>query len=161
MGLFRDIAAANEAVDDTYHANLAVAEGNDKEPSNMSQVIHGVTNSVGDILNYATLGTSRKIVNALSSDDKRIDYKAMKDAKKSGQITDTTSADDAAKVLRSQRTQMVLGAAADAGNNYSNRASNGATANKSNKSIDANIDALADEVKKTEQLSESIEQMGG
>ena len=63
-------------------ANHASDVLDDKKVGTIRKAVDFVADTAGDALNVATLGASRRIANAFASEDKKLDYKGLKAAKR-------------------------------------------------------------------------------
>lgn len=92
-----------EAANDAHHANESLQDAKAAKEGNVRSGLYNAVESAGDAImdltNYATLGLARKVGNLIDDKDSKINYKALKSAKKSKVITDNSSIKDRAKLL--------------------------------------------------------------
>lgn len=95
----KNILAANNA----HRANEALQDAKDAKEGKVHGTIYNTVETIGDavmdVTNVATLGVARRIGNIIDDKDSKIDYKALKKAKKSKEINNTSSIQDRASYL--------------------------------------------------------------
>ena len=97
----RDAIAANNA-DDVNKANNVI---NDAKQGKFegTGLIANIEDSIGDTMNMATFGASRKLTNVFAKKENKLDYKGLKQAKSNSEEKMTTD----------QRIAMLAGIAPD------------------------------------------------
>lgn len=95
----KNTLAANNA----HRANEALQDAKDAKEGKVHGTIYNTVETIGDtvmdVANVATFGVARRVGNLIDDKDSKIDYKSLKEAKKSKNINDGSSIQDRAKLL--------------------------------------------------------------
>lgn len=109
-GIFSNALAANRAHD----INEKAKEVEDAKNGKVHGILYKVGDTIGDFTmdtaNVLTLGIARKVGNIIDDKDSKIDYKALKAARKSGELASDAKVSD--------RTQYMLNDAVSGVNTY-------------------------------------------
>ena len=102
-GVFKNISAANRAHEINEEARDVQNAANGKIRGNIAKTFDDIGDRAIDVANYLTFGAARRVGNLFDDKESRIDYKALKQAKKMGEITQSSNVADRAQYLVSEK----------------------------------------------------------